>query len=189
MGGKIWVESKVNKGSMFCFTVRFQRGRDTAASFEPSSAVLRLFPSGITVQDIEDFSCNGIRVLVAEDSVTNQELMQIYLDSFGCQGDFVSNGQEALEKARQNEYDICFMDVEMPIVNGLEATKAIHQTIPSEHLPIVALTGASWEEEKSRCLGAGMVDYLMKPFDVLELKGLILRHTKLYERILEQTKG
>ncbi len=130
-----------------------------------------------SVEAIENASCEGMKVLVVEDSLPNQELLKAHFESLGCQVDYVANGQEAVEKLKINSYDICFMDLQMPVMGGVEATKVIRKD-SEQKLPIIALTAAAIEEEKQGCLKAGMTDYLPKPFDLLELKEKLIRYVK-----------
>lgn len=123
-------------------------------------------------------SCEGIKILVVEDSMPNQELLRIHLESLGCSCEFASNGKEAIELLRENDYDICFMDLQMPVLNGIEATKAIRSELRNR-LPIIALTAAEVEDEKDKCLESGMNDYLSKPFGIEELKRKIIKHSKM----------
>src|SRR3989338_3435604 len=127
---------------------------------------------------LEKISCEGLRVLVVEDSLPNQELLKVHLESLGCAAEFVGNGQEAVEKIKNNKYDICFMDLQMPVMGGLEAAQVIRTQL-KQNVPIVALTAAAQEEEQEKCLKAGMNDYLPKPFDLSELKAKIIRSTKM----------
>ncbi len=172
MGGTIKVESQEGKGSTFLFTVHFSVTRQ-----EKEDKVSEQEEKKATPEDAREASCRGIRVLVAEDSATNQELMKVYFETFGCQGDFVDNGQQAVQRMKSGSYDICFMDVEMPVMNGIEATKTIRREVDSA-IPIVALTAAVRDEEKEACLEAGMSDYLAKPFDMHDLKRKILLNTQ-----------
>lgn len=123
-------------------------------------------------------SCEGVRVLVAEDSIPNQELLKAHFASLGCICDYASNGQEAVDKLRDQSYDICFMDLQMPVMGGFQAAKIIREELRLT-LPIVALTAADIQEEKEKCLKIGMSDYLSKPFGLEELKEKIIRCTKM----------
>ena len=127
---------------------------------------------------IQKISCSGVRVLVAEDSIPNMELLKIHFEMLGCSCDYASNGQEAVDFLKQNDYDICFMDLQMPVMGGIDATRVIRNDL-KKSLPIIALTAAELEDEKERCLAAGMTDYLPKPFGVDELKEKIIRNTKM----------
>jgi CheY-like chemotaxis protein len=127
---------------------------------------------------IDKISCEGVRVLVVEDSVPNQELLKVHFESLGCSCEYVGNGQEAIEKIQKNDYDICFMDLQMPVMGGIEAARIIRNEL-KKTMPIIALTAAEVEEEKDKCLKAGMNDYLPKPFDFMQLKEKIIRSTKM----------
>ncbi|MFA5262059.1 MAG: response regulator, partial [Candidatus Omnitrophota bacterium] len=127
---------------------------------------------------IQKISCSGVKVLVVEDSVPNMELLKIHFEALGCTCDYAVNGQEAIDFLKENDYNICFMDLQMPVMGGVEATKVIRNDLKKK-LPIIALTAAELEDEKERCLEAGMTDYLPKPFGVDELKEKIIRNTKM----------
>jgi CheY-like chemotaxis protein len=122
----------------------------------------------------EELACKGLRVLVAEDNPINQKLARALLENLGCEVDLVSNGEEAVERLRKNQYDLCLMDIWMPIIDGLTATEIIRREI-SKKIPIIALTAAAMKEDKERCLAAGMNDYLSKPVDPRKLKEKILK--------------
>lgn len=132
----------------------------------------------VTPEMLQKISCEGIRILVVEDSVPNQELLKVHFATLRCVCDYVFNGQEAVDKVKQNAYDICFMDLQMPVMGGLEASKIIRNEL-NKKIPIVALTAAEIQEERQRCFEAGMNDYLPKPFDIDELKQTIVRCTKM----------
>ncbi|VAX35676.1 Sensory box histidine kinase/response regulator [hydrothermal vent metagenome] len=122
----------------------------------------------------KDLSCQGVKILVVEDVAANTELIKVYFDILGCIGDFVENGQEAITKLKvKNNYDLCLMDIQMPIMDGLEATKIIRKEI-SKDFPIIALTASIMKEEQKDAYIAGMSDFLTKPIDILKLKEKIL---------------
>lgn len=127
---------------------------------------------------LQKISCAGVRVLVVEDSLPNQELLKIHLETLGVQADYASNGKEAIEFMKTNKYDICLMDLQMPIMGGIETTKVIRTELKS-NVPIVALTAAEIQEEREKCFSAGMNDYLAKPFGIDELKEIIIKCTKM----------
>lgn len=126
----------------------------------------------------DKFSMAGIRVLVAEDSPPNRELLKVHFDTLGCACDFAKNGKEAIDRLQNCKYDVCFMDLQMPVMGGLEATKIIRQELKMT-VPIVALTAAEFQEEKDKCYELGMNDYLSKPFGPAELKEKIFKCTKI----------
>ena len=116
--------------------------------------------------------------MVVEDSIPNQELLKVHFESLECNCDYASNGQEALDKFKETDYDICFMDLQMPQMGGLEAAQHIRQDLKKE-IPIIALTAAEAEDEREKCILAGMNDYLPKPFGVDELKQKIIKYAKI----------
>jgi signal transduction histidine kinase/CheY-like chemotaxis protein len=127
------------------------------------------------------------RVLVAEDNLINQKLTVRMLEKLGYQSDVVENGQEALAALDRVSYAMVLMDCQMPIVDGLEATRLIRenerrqapivngQSMPSSHIPIVALTANAMSGDRDRCLAVGMDDYLTKPVRKDQLKGVLDR--------------
>jgi CheY-like chemotaxis protein len=122
-----------------------------------------------TRHSANELSCKGIRVLFAEDNPVNTKLMKILLKNLGCHFDAVPDGQVACNVLQKNHYDVVLMDVQMPIMNGLEATKIIQEEINNQ-IPIITLTAAALQEEKNKCYQSGMNDILLKPVSVEELK-------------------
>ncbi|MDD3371579.1 MAG: response regulator [Alphaproteobacteria bacterium] len=116
-------------------------------------------------QDIMN-SIAGMRTLVAEDLPINRMLMIKILDKFGCNVDTATNGEEAVELAQHNDYDLIFMDCHMPEVDGFDATRRIREMEAprGKHTPIVALTADAMAGDRERCLNAGMDDHISKPF-------------------------
>jgi len=148
--GTINVESKLNEGSVFSFVLDFMK---TKADAEHEDALLELDP-GI----------KNIKVLVVEDIALNQLLMKTLLDEFGFQCDIADNGRIAIEKLRYNTFDIILMDLQMPEMNGFEATEYIRHTMKS-NIPIIALTADVTTADLDKCKSVGMNDYIAKPVD------------------------
>jgi signal transduction histidine kinase/CheY-like chemotaxis protein len=148
-GGFIQVTSTVGKGSTFSFSLTFQKTND-----EVIVEVVNEFDSKI----------KQIKVLVVEDMVLNQLLMKTVLDEFGFQNDIAKNGKIAIEKMQANQYDIVLMDLQMPEMNGFEATEYIRKTMNST-IPIIALTADVTTVDLEKCKAAGMNDYIAKPVD------------------------
>lgn len=117
----------------------------------------------------DELSCKGIHILLAEDNPINVKLMKILLTNLGCTFDTVPDGQAACNALKKNDYDVVLMDVFMPVMNGLDATKNIRAEINTQ-VPIIALTAAALQEEQARCYESGMDDILLKPINVKELK-------------------
>ena len=119
---------------------------------------------------------NNINALVAEDNTINQKLMKSVLNRFGMNVTLVTNGEEALNSRKDNEYDIIFMDIQMPVMGGVEATKKIlsfEKSSKKKHIPIVALTANALEGDKEKYMAIGMDGYLAKPMDLNELKKVL----------------
>jgi len=117
-----------------------------------------------------------LRILLAEDNVVNQKLALRLLERLGYRADVAANGLEAIEALRRQRYDLVLMDVQMPDMDGLEATLAIHREWPGERRPrIIAMTANAMKEDREACLEMGMDDYLAKPIRVEELVGALSR--------------
>ena len=149
-GGKISVISKLGKGSTFSFILDFEKTTDEAI---PEIEILEL-----------DSEINNIRVLVVEDMALNQLLMKTLLDDFGFDCEITANGKLAIEKLKTNTYDIVLMDLQMPKMNGFEATNYIRNKLKL-NIPILALTADVTTADITKCKEIGMNDYLSKPVD------------------------
>jgi signal transduction histidine kinase/ActR/RegA family two-component response regulator len=161
MGGKIWVESELGKGTRFTFTIKAQRGETESAGEGKKENHEE------SIQHVNDFS--GKKLLIAEDIEINREILIALLEDSGITIDCAENGQIALDKleAAPDKYDMVLMDVQMPKMDGLEATKRIRAM--SIKLPIVAMTANVFKEDVETCIAAGMDDHLGKPIDTDKL--------------------
>ncbi len=158
-GGTIQVESKIDEGSTFSFTLSFQK---TNAETPSETELLEL-----------DAEIKNISVLVVEDIALNQLLMKTLLDDFGFDRDIADNGKIAIEKLKEKTYDVILMDLQMPEMNGFEATKYIRTTLNS-NIPIIALTADVTTVDLAKCKAVGMNDYIAKPVDERLLYSKIL---------------
>ncbi|MCB0336141.1 MAG: response regulator, partial [Bdellovibrionales bacterium] len=171
MGGTLSLKSIENVGTRFSFEVCLPRvNGDDLKKNQPSMTQPKL-DNIPTVQ-------KPLFVLVAEDNRINQIIIRKILESQGHQVIIGSNGNEAVELSRTHQFDLILMDVQMPLLDGLEATRQI-RTREQEHgadaIPIVAVTAHAMEEEKMRCLLAGMTDFVTKPIDTKTLFAVINR--------------
>jgi len=158
MNGTIEVESRPGEGTRFRFTVQVGHAQEPTA------------PSTI----LPTIGAGHLKVLVAEDNVVNQKVVSMLLKRFGVKPDLAANGSQAIAAVKGNHYDLVLMDVQMPEVDGLAATKEIRSCLPLERQPvIVGLTAHATTEYRDICLDAGMNGYLTKPLDPEKLRGLI----------------
>jgi PAS domain S-box-containing protein len=177
-GGSISVQSKIEEGSTFSFILSFKK-TDALTTLETEIVEL-------------DSDIKGLRVLVVEDIDLNQLLMKTLLDDFGFERDIAANGKIAIEMLQKKTYDIILMDLQMPKMNGFEATEYIRNTMNSK-IPIIALTADVTTVDLAKCKAVGMNDYIAKPVDerVLYSKiiGLVKRpNVPKYEEKNSDTK-
>ena len=165
MGGEIWYEPvKAGTGSEFHFVILFKRPQRKGSLSDTSLAQ-------IDVLDLSEH-LKGIHVLVVEDSRINAMLISALLAKYGIEPETVTNGALALEKTEEKFYDLIFMDVQMPEIDGLECTRLLRKSEARRGLNpsyIVALTADAMHGDQQRCLDAGMNDYLSKPLKHADL--------------------
>jgi signal transduction histidine kinase/CheY-like chemotaxis protein len=117
-----------------------------------------------------------LRILLAEDNTVNQKVAQLFLNKLGYRADVVANGLEAVAAVERQPYDVVLMDVQMPEMDGLQATRAILEKLPSSRRPyIIAMTAHAMAGDRERCLDAGMADYVSKPLELTSLQAALLR--------------
>ena len=128
-----------------------------------------------------------LKILVVEDNAINQKVAMRVLLQFGYQTDLASDGEEALEAVERKKYDLLFMDVQMSVMDGLEATRRICASVPRSERPyIIAMTANAMKEDRESCLAAGMDDYLSKPIRPSEIKAALVRVAQYLGRDLEE---
>jgi hypothetical protein len=172
MGGEIWVESEPGKGSTFHFTAAFAIYDARLATGEPKSESQVTRKSGIANRSLlAGRTVSPLRVLLAEDNSVNRELASTVLQKMGHSVEAVWNGQEVLESWQAGGFDLILMDVQMPILDGLETTARIRQQEEGtgRHIPIIGLTAHAMKGDREHGLAAGMDDYLTKPLQLEDL--------------------
>lgn len=162
MGAKIDIESKKNKGTTIRIYINFAKGN----------------PENITSlkQQEKEVNLNGISILLVEDNEMNRMVAQNTLQYYDCSVTEAENGIEAINILKNQKFDIILMDIQMPEMDGYEATKIIRNEFKS-NVPIIALTANAFKAELEKCKNAGMNDYVTKPFDETLLLNTIAKHT------------
>ncbi len=168
MGGRLWAESEPGKGSTFFCSFKVRRA---AESDRPPAAR----KAGRKI-DRQLGRRMPLRILVAEDNVVNQRVAQLLLRRMGYRADLAADGREVIDCLKRQRYDLVLMDVQMPHLDGLEATRLIHEKWASEERPrIVATTAIARPGDRDRCLAAGMDDFIGKPIRTEELQAALIR--------------
>jgi signal transduction histidine kinase/CheY-like chemotaxis protein len=151
---------------------------DTTQSKEESNKKIK-------AKDSEEKRFENLNILVAEDNAINQKLIMAVLNNFGMSVTIANNGQEAIDLRQANDYDMIFMDIQMPVMGGVEATQKIleyekQNNLP--HIPIIALTANALAGDKEKYMSQGMDDYTTKPLDIKAIEELIIRFCNIKEK-------
>jgi signal transduction histidine kinase/ActR/RegA family two-component response regulator len=165
MEGEAGVESTPGEGSTFWFTVALRKNSeepaaDTIAPIDAEAELRRRY--------------RGCRVLVVDDEPINREVAQMQLEAAGLLVDQAADGGEAVIMAQNTDYTAILMDMQMPVLDGLDATRRIRRNPDRLHTPIIAMTANAFAEDKARCMAAGMDDFLAKPFSPEDLFSTLL---------------
>lgn len=160
-GGTITVESEVDKGSIFTFTLELKKN---------ATPEVKNKKSDIVVSEMSD-ELEGLNILLVEDNLMNQMLAKKVLSDWKCRVTVAGNGLIAINKLTENDFDLILMDIQMPEMDGNEATQHIRKEFspPKSEIPIIAMTAHALAGEAEKCMSVGMNDYISKPFEAKEL--------------------
>lgn len=181
MGGHITVESKPGEGSCFCFSLCLDTVPDSSSKNIDTEKQDSQAKEGFAHASIRTASGSKVRVLLAEDNAINQIVATTILDSLEVLYTVVNDGTEAIAAVQKEKFDLIFMDVQMPTMDGISATekiRALQQSgaLPNQgRIPIIAMTAHAMEENQSECLEAGMDDYLGKPVQPDTIRAMLVK--------------
>jgi CheY-like chemotaxis protein len=167
MGGDAGVESTPGVGSIFWFTARLKLNQVDVRSGKPMAST--------STEIMLNGHYQGRRILLVEDEPVNREVARVILDVVGMTVDDAEDGAEAVKLVGKNAYDVILMDMQMPNMDGLEATRQIRKLPNGAQVPILAVTANAFVEDRVRCLEAGMDDFLAKPVDPEKLYSTLLK--------------
>jgi len=187
MGGRIDVESSPGQGSRFSFTARFRLGERLADSPQSRRGQANRFDhTENTAAEVQARlkAIRGAQVLVVDDNAANRQVAAELLKGAGVVPDFATNGRDAVAAVFGTDYDLVFMDIQMPGMGGCEATALIRGNGRYAELPIIAMTAHALNGVREECLEGGMNDYLSKPVDPAQLLELLTRWIKPGERAI-----
>jgi len=170
MGGEVKIESEEGHGTTFSFAIWCDEVEIGSGNF--------LKKDSAKDQNIDEGIIHDLKILVAEDNLVNKQVLKFMLDKLGLQADFAENGFGVLEFCKDQKYDLIFMDMQMPEMDGVEATLQLRTK--SGHQPIIiGISANAYAEDKSQCEKSGMNDFLPKPFDLHQLKNVVLKWQQL----------
>lgn len=163
MSGQIWVQSQVGVGTTFTFRIPLiiPDDKEDAITLPP-----------LPHNSLDESFNNGfmpIRILLVEDNELNQKLILQMLLSYGFEVEYVNNGLECLRLLEQQEFNLILMDMQMPVMDGYEATRIIRANTSWDHMPVIAITANAMNDDREKCLNCGCASYLAKPFKAAEL--------------------
>ncbi len=172
LGCKAYLVKPVKQSHLFNTIVNVLQMKKEKA--EPDKSEESSEPEIITAHTIEEQMRNGVRILLAEDNLINQKVALKILQKRNYSVDVVNNGKEAVKAALRQHYDIILMDVQMPVMDGYEATQKLRAKLsPKEHIPIIAMTAHAMKGDREKCLLAGMDDYISKPIKPDDLYAML----------------
>lgn len=172
LNGRIWVESEVGQGSKFFVSLPFKEGvKDVSYEDE--------------IFEDHSFSTDNI-ILVAEDNLLNQEMIKAFFDELGLVIHIANNGQEGYEMAKTLKPDIIFMDINMPVMGGVESTRKIREVPIGRETPIIALSANAFTEQQKDVLEAGFTNYLTKPLEFQKVFPILIKHLSKEKQTSQQ---
>lgn len=172
MQGEITVESELDKGSTFIFTVNLKKDLKKLTG-DKLTVEKNSFP--VPLKSSNNVS---LKILVAEDNELNYMLINEVLTALNQNSQWVINGEEAVKACLEENFDLIFMDCQMPVMDGYEATRQIRKvTQGKKHIPIIAMTAYAMKGDREKCLEAGMDEYLSKPLNIKQIASLISKYT------------
>ncbi|MDM8557994.1 ATP-binding protein [Candidatus Parabeggiatoa sp. HSG14] len=164
IGGNIWVESQLGKGSTFHFTALFSiQVKKTEGCIEYKKIAITYPPKNI----------KGAQILLVEDNVINQQVAREIMITEGLVVNLANHGKEAIAMLAKTNFDVVFMDIQMPEMDGYDATQFIRKNPQHEKLPIIAMTAHAMKGDQEKCLAAGMNDYISKPINAKKLLSIL----------------
>jgi len=166
MGGSIGVDSQEGVGSVFWCTIRLKKTEQMGPALEKT---------GLSAEEELKSRYSGTLILLVEDEPINQEVSRELLEEVGLKVHVAADGVEALEMAKRMDYHLILMDMQMPRMNGIEATRAIRALPHRKTRPIVALTANAFNEDRRACEAAGMNDFVSKPVNPNLLYTIVLK--------------
>lgn len=193
MDGEIGVDAKLGEGSTFFFDVNLGLGKNDRDLLDDSISKELLTPSNLYDAVLSAFgktttkynnynniakSIAGAIVLVVEDNHQNQEITKELLEKVGVIAEIASNGLEALEMLKENEYDAVLMDCQMPIMDGYEATKILREDDRFKDIPVIAMTANTMQSDKEQCFLVGMNDIVLKPININDFYSTLVELVK-----------
>lgn len=164
MGGNIEVKSKLNSGTTFYFTLPFEVSHNIFSKTEKGNQFINVSNNDENKSKNKNKSKNSINILIIEDNEINQQVISEFLTLQNYSFEIVDSGKEALEKLKTKNFNLIFMDLNLPDIDGISLTKIIRKELNFKKIPIVALTAHVLTEYKEKCIKSGMNDFLNKPF-------------------------
>ncbi len=177
MHGRIWVESAEGRGSVFHFTALLKKTATEHPGLDEGGM------HGLPAEIPQGQPGPQLRILLAEDNLVNQKVAEKMLERSGHRVTIAANGQEAVDAFTRQPFDLVLMDIQMPVMDGFEATQAIRdlEKAAGRHTPIIALTAHAISGYREKCLERGLDDYLSKPIKIADLNAKIAEHLPLRE--------